>query len=127
MKRSQLRSLRNLFPVVLCLGSAACAGAPRAGERVSIEATVPGVERLEARPVEGALQVAGTARCEWPATPSRATFRVEARDAAGRLLSSVPVVAEPRPATWRHKRDELLTFSTRIAAPEGTARLVLTR
>lgn len=127
MTRSLTRSFRKLFPLVLGLGIAACAGTPRAGDRLAIEAAVPGVERLEARPVEGALRVAGTARCEWPATPSRATFRVEARDASGRLLASVPVEAEARPATQRHKRDELLTFSTELAVPEGTTRLVLTR
>lgn len=127
MLRPAQRSLRNLFLSVLCLGSAACAGAPRADERLALEVTVPGVERLEARPVEGGLRVAGTARCEWPATPSRATFRVEARDASGRLLASVPVAAEARPATRRHKRDEQLSFATELAVPAGTARLVLTR
>jgi hypothetical protein len=127
MLTSQRHPIRNLFTSFLLLGTAACAAAPRAAAGPRFEAEVPLVERAIVTRLDGAWQVAGTARCEWPATPARTSLVLRALDAEGRELGAIPVSTELRPQTRRHKRDQLFGFVAAVPAPADAARLVLAR
>jgi hypothetical protein len=115
----RLTVLLLLAPLLSACSAAYPAGVVRSPLPESSAMRVSGdgdvrVLALSLQPSERGLQLAGTVLLRWPLIPSHRTLRVVARNGEGVVVANRIVLADPRPATLRHKSGRETCFNLEL-------------